>query len=166
MIRPDPKPVRERKPRRAIARRKTVPTRRWVCAHCRVKNPSGQGKCSACGIRRATKRTSLKARCDRLAAQIVKARAGGKCERCGAVAPLDWAHIFPRRHHSVRWNPDNALAMCRPCHTYTGTHPAAFLTWLLDWRGREWVEEMERRANTQWNKDYAEVLAELTKEKA
>lgn len=138
--------------------------RSWICAHCKLqKNIAGSKSCIRCGIRRATKRTSLKTRCDRLAARLVKDRAGWKCERCGKQNPpkLDWAHIFPRRHHNARWDLDNALALCRPCHTYTGNHPATFTSWLMDWKGRDWLEALERKANCDWNKSYADVLASL-----
>lgn len=150
--------------KRPIAR--AIRPRRWVCSHCPQKNDPGEKKCSSCGIRRATKRTSLKARCDAMAREIVKARAGGKCERCGAVAPLDWAHIFVRAKHNARWLPENALAMCRPCHTYTGDHPATFMAWLADWKGRDWLEALERKSNERWNRSYPDVLASLKKEEA
>lgn len=136
--------------------------RRWVCAHCLHRNEPTAKKCAGCGIRRATKRTSLKRRCDLLAAAIVKARARGKCERCGKAAPLDWAHIFVRAKHSSRWDPDNALALCRPCHDFTGDHPATFMAWLADWKGTDWLIALERKSNEVWNRSYPEVLASLT----
>lgn len=135
--------------------------RRWLCSHCRFKNEANVKACMSCGIRRATKRTSLKSRCDRMCAVIVKARAGGRCERCGKTAALDWAHIFVRAKHNSRWDPENALALCRPCHIYTGDHPATFMAWLADWKGRDWLEALERKSNQQWNRSYPEVLAYL-----
>ena len=55
---------------------------------------------------------------DEVCADIVKERDGHKCRRCGG-APVYWAHIIRRsRSKAVRWNPDNALALCRSCHKW------------------------------------------------
>ena len=82
--------------------------------------------------------------CDKHAAddavgQWVKRR-DGACVRCGApgtidedtgrVTGLDWAHVVSRRYTAVRWSVgaiddpwNNAVAMCRGCHRWQGTHP-------------------------------------------
>ena len=160
-IRPTPKPpVRPLKPRRPIAR-VSAKKRKWTCAHCPTKNLTGEKKCSSCGIRRSTKRASLKARCDKMARELVKLRSGGRCERCGREAALDWAHIHRRAKHSVRWDPANALAMCRPCHTYTGDHPLEFSLWLVQKFGAEAMHDLERRANEAWDRSYLSVIASL-----
>lgn len=53
----------------------------------------------------------------------IRARAGYKCERCGTryeakSTGLQCSHNFSRRHHSIRYHPDNALALCHNCHNY------------------------------------------------
>ena len=63
--------------------------------------------------------------------------------------------------HSVRWDPENALGLCRPCHVHFTNRPSEFTTWLMDWRGRDWLLALEQKANEPWNKRYDEVLAML-----
>lgn len=53
----------------------------------------------------------------------IRARAGHRCERCGTQyeaksTGLQCSHNFSRRHHSIRFHPDNALALCHHCHNY------------------------------------------------
>ncbi len=96
-----------------------------------------------------------------MAAAIVKARAGGKCENCHQERPLDWAHGWARRHHSLRWNTEAAFALCRPCHAHFTTHPVHWTQWLIARLGQETVERFEYRANLSWDRDYGRVIAEL-----
>lgn len=125
--------------------------------------------CAKCHIRRATKRTTLKARCDALARALCKRLAGGMCAvEDMPLSPVphpgsDWAHRWPRRHHSLRWSMDNCDFLCRLHHLYFTTHPAAFMSWLID-KGVD-VYTLERAANSTWDKDYTRVLKYLTEYK-
>lgn len=133
--------------------------RKWACSHCQNKNRPGSRKCERCRIGRTTKRTSLKARCDAMARELCRLLAGGRCARCGGPGS-DWAHRFPRRHHSLRWSMSNCDFLCRPCHNYLGTHPAEAFQWLSR-RGVD-VIALERIANEPWDKDYSRVISELS----
>ena len=80
---------------------------------------------------------SVKASCDRLWAKLVKARAGYKCERCGAE-PEDQRgfhshHIYGRSNHRLRFEPRNGLAFCYPCHLWAETHPLDFSEWMHEY---------------------------------
>lgn len=132
--------------------------RRWQCRFCPALNPTGRSRCVGCGIGRTTGRMSLKARCDAMARELCGLLAHGKCARCGGSGS-DWAHRFPRRHHSLRWSMDNCDFLCRACHRFFTDRPAAFLGWLRA-RGVD-VDALERRANEPWDKDYARVIAGL-----
>ena len=145
-----------------IAAKPTRP-RKWLCSHCRTKNDPGKRKCGTCGIGRATKRTSLKARCDSLARELCRLLAKGLCARCGGPGS-DWMHRWPRRHHAMRWSMDNCDFGCRKCHTYLDTHPHAKLMWLIN-RGVD-VAGIERAANSNWDKSYTRVLADLQRQLA
>lgn len=60
----------------------------------------------------------MKRECDRLFSLIVRAR-HNRCEDCSrhaSVYPLQCAHVFIRKHQSVRWSFENALALCDECH--------------------------------------------------
>ena len=54
---------------------------------------------------------------DRLASEVAYQRAGNQCEKCGRSAKSAH-HIFSRRYVSTRWNPDNLLNICYPCHIH------------------------------------------------
>jgi len=143
---------------------RTTP-RTWRCTVCQNRMAGTIKTCPECRTRRGTKRTSLKARADRMAAAIVKARANGKCEACGIEGrPLDWAHGWPRRHHNLRWNTEAAFALCRPCHQHFTTHPLDWAMWLIQRLGPS-AQVFERRANEQWDRDYDRVLRELKEAK-
>lgn len=131
--------------------------RRWTCAHCGVKSEGK--KCLACGIRRATKRSSLKARCDTKARELCRLLADGKCARCGGPGS-EWAHRIARRFHSLRWSMENCDYLCHDCHRHFTDHPFEFTAWLTS-KGVD-VADLERRANTPWDKDYVKVLAYLS----
>lgn len=149
--------------------RRTKPRRRaWACTHCQRKNFSANKRCEGCGIGKNTKRTSLKARADAMARELCRLLANGKCAVSGTWSNgqrvpdhpgTDWAHRFPRRHHSIRWSMDNCDFLCRAHHDFFGTHPNAFWSWLSG-RGVP-VGDIERRANEPWDKDYGRVLSEL-----
>lgn len=149
-----------------IARRVPLPKKRTTartrrCSGCSARISSSV--CPNCKTRKATKRTSIKARCDRMAAAIVKLRAGGKCEGCGIEGqPLDWAHGWARRHHSLRWETRAAFALCRPCHANYTTRPLQWAAYLEVKLGPDLAGEFERKANEPWDRDYGRVIAELT----
>jgi 5-methylcytosine-specific restriction endonuclease McrA len=54
-----------------------------------------------------------------------------RCVECGASAYLQCAHIISRSYKSIRTDFDNAVALCRGCHTRFTHAP-------LEWR--DWVE--------------------------
>lgn len=140
--------------------RPTPRRRSWACQHCRRKNDPADKRCAGCGIGRATKRTSLKARCDAMARELCRLLAGGRCARCGG-AGSDWAHRFPRRHHSLRWSMENCDFLCRDCHQFFTDYPMSFMAWLQDCIGGPAILDLERRANELWDKDYLRVIVDL-----
>jgi hypothetical protein len=94
------------------------------------------------GIRYCVKHTA-----DRLIGNLVRARDGGVCRNCGAPPPEgsvnDWAHVHSRGKLAIRWDPDNAVTLCRRCHWYFGpTHREEWEQWCreqgIDWDGLRW----------------------------
>ena len=83
----------------------------------------------------------------------IRARAGYRCQRCGKVYPpkstgLQCSHNFSRRYYNIRFNPDNALALCHHCHNYWFskdiTEAARFLEETV---GKDKLAELERLKN-------------------
>lgn len=57
--------------------------------------------------------------------KCVRARAGYKCQRCGAQHDktsrgLHCSHHHRRGHWGIRFHPDNAESLCYGCHSLTG----------------------------------------------
>ncbi len=69
--------------------------------------------------------------------------------------PLDAAHVVPRRHRSVRWDPENGRPLCRAHHRYFTDHEKAW----RDFIGPEW-DRLWEAAQTPWDKNFP--IAELT----
>ena len=81
---------------------------------------------------------------DELCRRVVMVRAGaaeftegsrvswrGRCERCGKVAWLQWAHFRSRAIHATRWDLDNSVALDAGCHfTWAHHRPDAFTEWM------------------------------------
>jgi 5-methylcytosine-specific restriction endonuclease McrA len=114
-------------------------------------------------VKTATRKTKRVSRCqyaDRLFAKAIKKR-DGHCQNCGFVGPLDCCHFFGRRHFSIRWNPDNAMALCRPCHfAFDGNEYTKWKT-ILNRLGEERLRELEAERNVLWDKDYEAVFTRL-----
>jgi len=76
--------------------------------------------------------------------KCVRKRASDKCEHCHAPAS-DCAHIFGRREKSLRWDGDNAVALCRACHMRFTANPIDFTRWLEDHIGRQMLEILQEK---------------------
>lgn len=66
----------------------------------------------------------------------------------GETAGLDCSHIEGRRKRSVRWHPDNALAMCKYHHRYLGENPLMHADLVSKLLGSERFIELKRRAHS------------------
>jgi len=80
-----------------------------------------------------------KKRLDSLARQVVFARDGYECVRCGKKDTLQWCHVRSRRYVTTRWCSWNALTMNAGCHLWSHHNPIEFAAW--------WSEKYPDRAN-------------------
>lgn len=87
---------------------------------------------------------------DALARALVLDRDANVCQACGDKnRGCQWAHVLARRVAPfLRWDPDNALALCAACHGDFTLHPARFRLWLERNRPglREALQARDRRA--------------------
>ena len=86
---------------------------------------------------------------DDVFSKLVRRLAGFRCERCGKQyehnsAGLHCSHHFGRRHRSVRWDLQNAAALCYPCHKWFGENPLDSAPWLTEYLGGEEVVDQLR----------------------
>ena len=72
---------------------------------------------------------------DILFARYIKAR-DKVCQRCGCYSnSLQTAHFHGRAKKSVRWDEDNAVALCFGCHMYLTAHPLEHTEWFRNHLG-------------------------------
>lgn len=74
---------------------------------------------------------------DRLFSEYIRLRANNKCERCGAYSKrLQCSHYFGRARKSVRYDEENAVALCFGCHQYFTSYPLEHTEWFKKRLGR------------------------------
>jgi len=87
---------------------------------------------------------------DKIFSLCVRERANWTCECCGEnhrnnAGYLDCSHIYGRRHRSTRWDPLNAHALCKSCHTYFTDRPTEFTSWVKTTMSDERYEELRQK---------------------
>lgn len=88
-------------------------------------------------IRKRAKRKAKLHDADRLFSQYVRTRDGWACVRCGSPKRVQCAHLWTRKYHAIRFNPDNATTLCQGCHVMFTHRPIEWLDWCeARWPGR------------------------------
>ena len=91
-------------------------------------------------------RKKLEAELDKVCSMLVIHR-DGLCQKCGSSKALAAHHAFGRRHMSVRWDLDNLVALCWPCHKhFAHGDPLGFATWYCEKIGMGTYEKLTMRA--------------------
>jgi hypothetical protein len=112
--------------------------------------------------------THAKREADRLARLVVLNRDNWTCQRCqtqGEVGnPIQWCHVLTRASLSLRWEPENSMALCHSDHYFFTVQPHRWDAFLNEkWPGRrERLHLMRQEALERGDKpDYAEIIASL-----
>ena len=70
---------------------------------------------------------------DNLCKNVIKARDGRVCQKCGVriINPYDcqWSHIKSRKANATRWLLTNALTLCGRCHAWAHANPDEYGLW-------------------------------------
>lgn len=91
---------------------------------------------------------SLSRQADALFSRFIKERdrrcvAEGEATACGGE--YQCAHLLSRRYRLIRWNPDNAVTLCRNHHLFYTHRPLEWSVWMEEnYPGR--YEVLRRRA--------------------
>lgn len=69
--------------------------------------------------------------------KCVRERVNYRCERCGkqydkSSTGLHCSHNYSRRHRTIRWCKENALALCFSCHSWYEGNPPESGRWLVE----------------------------------
>lgn len=102
---------------------------------------------------------------DTLWSKAVKILDNNKCVRCGSSDGLNSHHIIGRKNFATRWEVSNGVTLC-PLHHVFGSKwsahqtPSKFTTWIIEKRGQEWYDKLEKLSNT-IKPDKERLLVEL-----
>jgi len=87
----------------------------------------------------------------------VRERANFTCEHTGLVCPdgqasgksriIEAAHIWGRRSRNVRWEPNNAVALCTSSHRYFTERPMEFADFCRNLLGDGALELLREKVN-------------------
>jgi len=114
-------------------------------------------------------RKILENKLDDLAAKLCRMK--GACEICGKSDGVLNAHHFKTRGlKGVRWYQPNLICLCVHHHTFDfkfSAHktPEAFKARMIELRGKEWLEDIEKRAVEHTSFKYGELEELLTRYK-
>ena len=114
-------------------------------------------------------RKILENKLDTLSAKLCRMK--GVCEICGKRDGVLNAHHFKSRvYKGVRWYQPNLICLCVHHHTFNFTFsahktPEAFKTRMIELKGQEWFDDIEKRAVEHTSFKYGELeeLLEQTK---
>lgn len=99
---------------------------------------------------------------DRLFALAIKNRDGWRCVIFGCIRDgVQTAHHISRRYRQVRWDMENASALCAGHHVYYTHRPLEWDAWCEVQHGAEAWCEMKRKALTPGKVDMEAILARL-----
>jgi len=100
----------------------------------------------------AIKRTKY----DRVFSDYIRTRDGWTCQRCGKYynpdesnkrMALHCSHYYGRGRYSVRFEPDNAVALCYGCHRFLGSNPADHLDFIRERLGEKKFRLLTKKRN-------------------
>jgi len=111
-------------------------------------------------------RKKLVKKLDIMWSELVKKRAGNKCEYCGKSEYINSHHIFSRSSRSVRWDVDNGVCLCAGHHVFSSTFSAhktgmEFAAWIIERRGDGWYNKLRLKAHTASKPDFEELYKTL-----
>lgn len=90
-------------------------------------------------------------RADKLFSELVRTRSGFRCERCNKLYPsvvgLQCSHFHTRGKKSVRFDPENAAALCAWCHQHFTANPLEHTEWFRKRLGPTKFDALTLRAN-------------------
>lgn len=96
--------------------------------------------------------------------KIIRARSGGKCERCGRPSDsLQAAHIVGRRYAATRTDLGNGWALDAGCHMRLTEHPDEHVAFAIQTLGLDGYELLRMKAydgkRVDWEAEAARLKA-------
>jgi len=114
---------------------------------------------------------TIKNKCDTAWAELIKIKAGGRCEVCDNPYNLNSHHIVGRANLNLRWDIRNGACLCVRHHKFGIYSAHENSIWFINWFKTHRPEDYEYLQNPGFNKfktwyisDYEKILLELEKE--
>lgn len=103
---------------------------------------------------------------DKLFSEYIRTRDAWTCQRCFMQYPtksqgLHCAHYWSRSMKSVRFDPENADALCYGCHAYFHKDPKAHDVFKLRQLGQQRMDALQVRARTPRKPDVGYIVLTL-----
>lgn len=70
------------------------------------------------------------------------------CLKCGSHGSISAHHSFGRRHRATRWDVENGVGLCYPCHIHWAHRdPCGFALWFRGMVGSDQYERLAEAHN-------------------
>ncbi len=107
-----------------------------------------------------------RSKADILFSNYIRARANWTCERCHTqysppTSGLHCSHFFGRSNKAVRWDTDNASALCWGCHQRLGSQPVEHTEFFIKRLGQKKYDALVLRAHIPTKIDQKLVVIQL-----
>ena len=106
---------------------------------------------------------------DKKFSHFIRSRDDWKCQRCfkqykPPTSGLHNSHFWGRRNKSVRFDPENCIALCYGCHSHFTANPVLHRMFFLRRLGEIRYNALMVRANTPKKPDYEMINLWLSQE--
>lgn len=102
---------------------------------------------------------------DRLFSIYIRMRDGWTCQKCGQISmEVEAAHFHGQGKKSVRYEDDNACALCQVCHDFLDENPIIKRGFFTIRLGNKKIEALDEKANNPCKVDRSEIAKHLREE--
>ena len=84
---------------------------------------------------------------DKAFSDCVREAADNTCARCGLQGRVECSHIHGRRHRTIRWAKENAVAKCHGCHRWWHENPTEAAHWFQGQYGQGVIDRLREKLN-------------------
>lgn len=148
----------------------------FICLECEIEKENKRvkrkpRKKESKPRKKTTPGRTINKKLDEAWSELVKLRAGGRCEYCGTTKALNSHHIYSRGNQTVKWDVENGVCLCVGHHVGIrfSAHktPMDFAPWLIKHRGEDKVNMLKYKSKQTSHMTIFEkelLLEELKKE--
>ncbi len=110
------------------------------------------------------KKYNIRKHCDDLWSELVKLRAGGKCEKCWSTNVVQSHHVVPRTNWNLRFDPENGVALCKKDHLWWAHKDALEFAYWFGIKYPDRIGSLELKRHNKARHDYTLIKLDLENE--